>query len=285
MAELVAGLVGGAHLPSHKLMPKHRKPRLLRQGPAANHGATFRTPEPALTAQVNTKPRGRQFFNNPGPTNIPDRILRAMDRPVMDFLVARVPRDPPRLLCRHEAHPQDRPGTLLPRLDRPRRLGSGGRQPVLARRPRAGDRDRLLLAGLQGARRDARPQGRDRRRRLAQGRRHLASSPSASPPTRPRDQGRARRPQRDRDRHGAAARRGPPRDGPGQASGAAALRHDLLARQHGIQDGCLGHRRHHRRQPEGPDDADRHGDHRRQQQGARSLAQVQAAASTTSTGS
>jgi len=39
-----------------------------------------------LTAPTNTKPRGRQFFNNPGPTNIPDRILRAMDRPVMDFL-------------------------------------------------------------------------------------------------------------------------------------------------------------------------------------------------------
>ena len=39
-----------------------------------------------MTAQVNAKARGRQFFNNPGPTNIPDRILRAMDRPVMDFL-------------------------------------------------------------------------------------------------------------------------------------------------------------------------------------------------------
>ena len=39
-----------------------------------------------MTAQVNAKPRGRQFFNNPGPTNIPDRVLRAMDRPVMDFL-------------------------------------------------------------------------------------------------------------------------------------------------------------------------------------------------------
>ena len=39
-----------------------------------------------MTAQVNTKPRGRQFFNNPGPTNIPDSVLRAMDRPVMDFL-------------------------------------------------------------------------------------------------------------------------------------------------------------------------------------------------------
>lgn len=35
---------------------------------------------------MNAKPRGRQFFNNPGPTNIPDRILRAMDRPVMDFM-------------------------------------------------------------------------------------------------------------------------------------------------------------------------------------------------------
>ncbi|SKA34751.1 alanine-glyoxylate transaminase / serine-glyoxylate transaminase / serine-pyruvate transaminase [Enhydrobacter aerosaccus] len=39
-----------------------------------------------MNASVNTKPRGRQFFNNPGPTNIPDRILRAMDRPVMDFM-------------------------------------------------------------------------------------------------------------------------------------------------------------------------------------------------------
>ena len=39
-----------------------------------------------MPAQANTTPRGRQFFNNPGPTNIPDRVLRAMDRPVMDFL-------------------------------------------------------------------------------------------------------------------------------------------------------------------------------------------------------
>jgi alanine-glyoxylate transaminase/serine-glyoxylate transaminase/serine-pyruvate transaminase len=35
---------------------------------------------------VNTKPRGRQFFNNPGPTNIPERVLRAMDRSVIDFM-------------------------------------------------------------------------------------------------------------------------------------------------------------------------------------------------------
>ena len=30
-------------------------------------------------------PSGRQFINLPGPTNIPDRILRAMDRPTEDF--------------------------------------------------------------------------------------------------------------------------------------------------------------------------------------------------------
>ncbi len=39
-----------------------------------------------MNAPTNTKPRGRQFFNNPGPTNIPDRVLRAMDRPVIDFM-------------------------------------------------------------------------------------------------------------------------------------------------------------------------------------------------------
>jgi alanine-glyoxylate transaminase/serine-glyoxylate transaminase/serine-pyruvate transaminase len=31
------------------------------------------------------KVRGRQFFANPGPTNIPDSVLRAMDRPSIDF--------------------------------------------------------------------------------------------------------------------------------------------------------------------------------------------------------
>jgi alanine-glyoxylate transaminase/serine-glyoxylate transaminase/serine-pyruvate transaminase len=31
------------------------------------------------------KPRGRHFFANPGPTNIPDSVLRAMDRSSIDF--------------------------------------------------------------------------------------------------------------------------------------------------------------------------------------------------------
>ena len=35
---------------------------------------------------MNSKPRGRQFFFNPGPTHIPDRVLDAMHRPTIDFL-------------------------------------------------------------------------------------------------------------------------------------------------------------------------------------------------------
>jgi alanine-glyoxylate transaminase/serine-glyoxylate transaminase/serine-pyruvate transaminase len=34
------------------------------------------------------KPRGRHFFANPGPTNIPDSVLRAMDRGSIDFFDA-----------------------------------------------------------------------------------------------------------------------------------------------------------------------------------------------------
>src|SRR5215510_5271324 len=66
-------------------MPEHRKPRLLRQGPGPYGPALFADRSPQVTANY-AKPRGRQFFNNPGPTNIPDRVLRAMDRPVLDFL-------------------------------------------------------------------------------------------------------------------------------------------------------------------------------------------------------
>lgn len=34
---------------------------------------------------MNPRPRGRQFFFNPGPTNIPDRVLNAMNRATLDF--------------------------------------------------------------------------------------------------------------------------------------------------------------------------------------------------------
>jgi alanine-glyoxylate transaminase / serine-glyoxylate transaminase / serine-pyruvate transaminase len=41
--------------------------------------------EDLVMSATTSKPRGRQFFANPGPTNIPDSVLRAMDRPSIDF--------------------------------------------------------------------------------------------------------------------------------------------------------------------------------------------------------
>ncbi len=44
-----------------------------------------------------TRKPGRQFFSNPGPTNIPDSVLRAMTRPSIDFM------DPAFIALFHEA--------------------------------------------------------------------------------------------------------------------------------------------------------------------------------------
>ena len=39
-----------------------------------------------MSTTTRSRKPGRQFFSNPGPTNIPDSILRAMDRPTIDFM-------------------------------------------------------------------------------------------------------------------------------------------------------------------------------------------------------
>ena len=179
---------------------------------------------------MNAKPRGRQFFNNPGPTNIPDRVLRAMDRPVLDFMSDEF------LAIQHACHAgvkrvlKTDQTLYMYNAERPRRLGSRARQPVLRRRHRADRRDRLLLAELGGDGGQSRHQGRDLRRRLAQGRRRHQARRAPGQGQGARDQGRAHRPQRDRDRHGPAGGRDPPRHGRGQAPCPAAVRHDLLAR-------------------------------------------------------
>jgi alanine-glyoxylate transaminase/serine-glyoxylate transaminase/serine-pyruvate transaminase len=42
-------------------------------------------PTPTISKPETPKARGRHFFANPGPTNIPDSVLRAMDRGSVDF--------------------------------------------------------------------------------------------------------------------------------------------------------------------------------------------------------
>ena len=37
-----------------------------------------------LTMRLNSHPGGRHFLQIPGPTNVPDRVLRAIDQPTID---------------------------------------------------------------------------------------------------------------------------------------------------------------------------------------------------------
>ncbi len=110
-------------------------------------------------AYYQSKPTsGRHFLQIPGPTNMPDRVLRAMDNPTMDHRGPDFGKFGKQLLEKLRARLQDRASrwSIYPGL-RHRRLGSGAGQYPLARRPRADVRDRLVRASLAGDGRAARP--------------------------------------------------------------------------------------------------------------------------------
>ena len=101
-------------------------------------------------AQNSSRAVGRHFLQIPGPTPLPDRVLRAMDTPIIDHrgpefakLAKRVPRG-------HQDHLQDhQSGDHLHR-DRHRRLGSRAGQHAVARRPRADGGDRPVRHAVEG---------------------------------------------------------------------------------------------------------------------------------------
>src|SRR5258707_1001240 len=62
---------GPAPLPPHRLVPRRDRVHPGRQ--------TARSPPMARTNRA-----GRHFLQIPGPTNVPDRVLRAIDRPTID---------------------------------------------------------------------------------------------------------------------------------------------------------------------------------------------------------
>ena len=86
---------------------------------------------------------GRHFLQIPGPTNVPDRVLRAIDRPTIDH------RGPEFGALGREAYstgmqahfPDHAAGGHLSRVGH-RRVGGGARQHAVAGRPRADVRDR-----------------------------------------------------------------------------------------------------------------------------------------------
>jgi len=60
-----------------------------------------------------SRPVGRHFLHIPGPTPLPDRILRAMDTPIIDQIYAVLYQDKPLLFAMQE---------LLGRGPKPERL-------------------------------------------------------------------------------------------------------------------------------------------------------------------
>ena len=212
---------------------------------------------------------GRNFLFVPGPTNVPDRILRAMHRAMEDHRSSDFPGLAAAAVPGPEEDLQDhhRPAVHLPG-ERHRRLGGGARQHP--------------LAGRQGARRPLRacsaisgstwPSGSVSRSRCstpsgARARRSSATATRSRPTRAARDQGRAVHAQRDRHRRHQRRRRRAPGAERRQAPRAALRGRRELDREHRFPDGRVGrgprrHRlaegahaagraRHRLRQPEG----------------------------------
>ena len=202
-------------------------------------------------------PSGRHFLQIPGPTNVPDRILRAIDHPTIDHRGPEFGALGRKVLAEIKTvFKTGQAGRDLPRL-RHRRLGGGAGQHALAGRPRADVRDRPFRLAVARHGRAARP-----RRSISS----PATGASGADPAADRGAARART-RRTRIKAvcvvhnetstGVTSRIGAVRSAidRGRASGAAHGRHDLLARLDRLPPRRMGRRRHRRRLAEGPDAA------------------------------
>ena len=212
---------------------------------------------------------GRHFLQIPGPTNVPDRILRAIAQPTIDHRGPEFARAHARVVAGGgPGLSHRRPGDHLPQLGH-RGLGGGAGERARARRSGAGLRDRALRRAVAGDGDAARAAGRARARRLAPRGRPGGRAPTTRRRSPARDQGRHGRAQRDLDGRHESRGGGPRRDRCRRASGAAAGRHDLLARLDRLPPRRVGRRRDRRRLAEGTDAAAGTGVQRRQREGAR----------------
>ena len=219
---------------------------------------------------------GRHFLQIPGPTPLPDRVLRAMDTPIIDHRGPEFGKARQARARRRQDHLQDRQSGHHLHRDRHRRVGSRPRQHAVARRPRADGRDRPVRHPVEEHGDQARAQAGVHLDRLAHRRRPRRHRGQAARGQGPRDQGGVRAAQRDRDGLPVADRRDPQGDRPRRPSGAAPGRHHLLARLDRLPPRRVGRRRHHRRRPEGPDAAAGHVVQRGERQGDRRVEEFEA---------
>ena len=216
-----------------------------------------------------TVANGRQFLSIPGPTNVPDAVLAAMQRPAIDIYSGEMIGITDSCLADLKTLFNTKGRTYIYAAN-----GHGGWEAALTNVLSRGDTVLALESGrfAIGWGEMAKMMGvevevlkGDWRRAVDPGRGRGAPQARQGP----HDQGRAGR----ADRYGLGRRQRHPRhpqgDGRGQASGPADGRLRGLARLHGLRHGRLGRRRRHVGLAEGPDDAAGARLRRRQRQGPR----------------
>ena len=185
---------------------------------------------------------GRNFLFVPGPTNVPDRVQRAMIVAMEDHRSSTFPAARRERLADLEAGlpDGDRRGLHLPR-HRHRWLGGGAdatrsRPAIAVLASRFGQFSHLWIDMLHGWASTWKCSTVSGARALPRS----ASPRAARGRQRARDQGRAGRAQRDGHRRHERHRRGAARDGCGEAPRAALRRRRELAREHRLSHGRLG---------------------------------------------
>ncbi len=227
--------------------------------------------------QNSSRAAGRHFLQIPGPTPLPDRVLRAMDTPIIDHRGPEFAKLAKRCLDGIKTIFKTTNPVIIYTA-----TGTGAWEAALVNTLSPGDRVLMVETGqfatqwknmaeklglkpefITGDWRTGADAGEDRR-------------PSAQGQG-ARDQGGLRAAQRDRDRLPVADRPDPQGDRRRRPSGAADGRHHLVARLGRLPARRMGRRRHRRRRAEGPDAAARHVVQRHQRQGAGSGQDLEAA--------
>ena len=211
---------------------------------------------------------GRHFLQIPGPTPVPDRILRAIDMPLIDQRGPEFAKLGKRVLEGIKTIFKTVNPVIIFTA-----TGTGAWEAALVNTLSPGDQVLMVETGqfatlwkVMADRLGLQP--RIHRHRLARRRRPEDHRGASAQGQGARDQGGLRAAQRDRHRLPVADRGDPQIDRRCRPSGAASGRYHLFARLDRLPPRRMGRRRHHRRRAEGPDAAARHVVQRGERQGA-----------------
>ena len=215
-----------------------------------------------------SRPVGRHFLQIPGPTPLPDRVLRAMDTPIIDHRGPEFAKLAKRCLDGIKTIFKTTNPVIIYTA-----TGTGAWEAALVNTLSPGDRVLMVETGQfatlwknMAEKIGLKPEFIKTDWRI--GADPAAIEDAAAQGQEQGDQGGLRPAQRDLDRLPLADRRNPQGDRRRRPSGAVHGRHHLLARLDRLPPRRMGRRRHRRRRAEGPDAAARHVVQRGERQGA-----------------